>query len=108
LAVEATMGDVIDQKVFKLKRGKYCPHTQSSVDRYQRIVECVKCGALLDPFDVVLDLAQEEDRYTTSIQRLRKENERLDKDIQELKRQERNAKARLRRLRTKEGKSSDA
>lgn len=98
------MGEVIDEAVFRLKRGKFCPHTQAEVDEYARIVTCAKCGAPLDPFGVVLNLAREENRFGVSIQRLRAEQKRLSDSVEDLKREERNTRARLRRLGRTEGK----
>lgn len=49
----------------------YCPHNSTSVDPQTRSVECKNCGKIIDPFDYLLSIANDNDRYWT----MRKEYE---------------------------------
>lgn len=40
------------------RRDNFCSHDSVSLDEHQRIVNCLKCGAVLDPFNFLRDNAR--------------------------------------------------
>lgn len=80
-----------------VRRGMTCRHFSTLVDPNMRTVECEKCGAELDPFEVVHQYALGERAHAWAKETIGD----LRKSIHELKRLERNAKVRLKRLERK-------
>ena len=56
-----------------------CENENIYIDIHNKRIECAKCGAILDPFDVVYRLFYQEDRYMERIKFLRQECEELEK-----------------------------
>jgi hypothetical protein len=77
-----------------------CRHafTGTYVKREQRTVHCRKCDAQLDPFTVLLEIAQDHDRVRNDFTRGRQETIETQTRLEVLKRLERNARERLKRL----------
>jgi hypothetical protein len=71
----------------------FCSHAQTLVDDVKRVVECQKCGAVLDPITVLAALAQRWDRHAWT----REEHTKLLREIESMKNEVRNLKAQKRR-----------
>jgi len=78
-----------------------CSHRRSSVDSNARIVRCRDCKAQLDPVDVLARLARDREAEVRAAQHTRRELEYLQREVSKLKREEANAKARIRRARSR-------
>lgn len=84
---------------YKLARSGYCGHRHHrDVDPDKRTVTCRGCGAQLDPFQCLLDVANAGDRREQKLKELLRMTEAAEARLEELLRQERNARARVRRL----------
>jgi hypothetical protein len=81
-------------------RTTFCPHRHVLVSEDDRTVECGACGAILDPFAVILMYAKEERSFAYAKGCLAK----LSKQVQELKAEEKRIKARLDRAKSKASK----
>jgi len=80
----------------------HCTHQVGILyDRTHRIIECKRCGAVLDPFDRIVHMATNERNYFQRLAIVVREWKRLTKSIEELKRRERNARGRVRRWEAK-------
>ena len=69
-------------KVFikkKLNIDCKCRNENIYIDIQNKRIECAKCGAILDPFDVVYRLFYQEERYMERIKFLRQQCEELEK-----------------------------
>lgn len=75
----------------------HCHHRAYYVNEAERVVKCQKCGALVDPFTVLLSIAHKETNLANSLRYLRDEERQRRKNIEKLAQIERNAKARIRR-----------
>lgn len=75
-----------------------CRHTRTVVNGKERTVTCAACGAIRDPFDVLLILADEHARVETWAVERKRELDRLGREIEILKTAKQNAKQALRRL----------
>lgn len=86
-----------------------CYHSRKVfVDEKNRTVECAECGALLDPFNYLLKLANKNETAWNMKARWEKEAEEAAERLSDLERKERNTKQRLKRAREKlNGISSD-
>ena len=85
-----------------------CEHTSLGrrgviVDEELRRVTCKACGELLDPVQVLLDMAKHWRIYSGNLQQLRSELDRRTEHLEQLKREEANARARVKRLRESGG-----
>ncbi len=76
----------IDEKTLKryfvharLNKTCDCKNKQILIDIANRELECSICGAKLDPFDVVVQLNRQEDRYWNIMKALRQQCEDLEK-----------------------------
>lgn len=88
--------------VFELIRHE-CRHIwEVEVDARERIITCKRCKERLDPFDVVLMLSSYEARLWGNLSFVRNACVRAHEELEDLKRQIRNAKARIRRISTRE------
>lgn len=76
----------------------YCRHDRAQLDEEARRVHCRDCGCELEAFAVLLQLARASERYIRQRDHAAREARQVQQRVQDLKRQERNAKARLRRL----------
>lgn len=81
-----------------VNRDGYCAHASRLVCHYARTVECKKCGAKLDPFDVLMEVARDHNRWETSYRTLAADIRAAESRIKLLKRLEENARARAKRL----------
>jgi hypothetical protein len=79
------------------KPARYCAHLHVEVDERARIVECVDCGASVDPIAALSMLAHEIDRYTMAREEAQRRARVAENDLEVLKRAVKNAKAQLRR-----------
>ncbi|EHK8991101.1 hypothetical protein KCT17_003669 [Escherichia coli] len=77
--------------------GHYCHHPAYYISEIDRNVKCRKCGALVDPFAVLLGIAKKEARLAGDVRALREEERQRRANIDRLIQIERNAKARIRR-----------
>lgn len=77
-----------------------CMHRSTSIDGRQRIVSCNACGDLLDPFDVLNEIANAGQlRWIVGSEMSRREAEQRAAQLAKVKREEDNAKARVRTAR---------
>lgn len=74
-------------------------HRRAGVHEPTRRLVCRDCGAELDPFDFLAELARDRERIHGAIRRLKGRREWLEGRVADLERLERNAKARLRTVR---------
>ncbi|EEZ9716347.1 hypothetical protein IM098_003666 [Escherichia coli] len=77
-----------------------CRHARTTVSEINRTLTCSLCGAVLDPFEFILDRARNAENIVHEINRLHKKREALRESVAGLEREEKNAKARLRSART--------
>lgn len=82
---------------YEIKSGAPCRHGALTITERQRRIECKSCGAVVDPFSVVLGYAREERMWRHWDAEARK----LRGEIAGLKAEEKRVKARLRRARGK-------
>jgi FtsZ-binding cell division protein ZapB len=80
-----------------VRRGKFCRHRQTEVCGEERVVTCKVCGAVLDPIDVLLRMAQSRERLVFEKRYLSNEVNELKVARDELKREVRNLKGSIRR-----------
>lgn len=79
-----------------------CQHMYVLVDEELRTLECEDCGVPVDPISHMVKQAYEEVQFCYTLDVLRQEASRLRESIDVLKKEERNAKARVRRVRQRE------
>lgn len=79
---------------------RVCRHLRVKLDERTRKVLCAECDAERDPFDALLVLADNLDRYKHWRARYKRERTAAAAELEDLKRQVRNAKAQLRRATT--------
>lgn len=86
----------VDPERVEVKRRSFheCLHRQTTIYADIREVHCKNCDRVLDPFDVLRELANEWQRDWFSLRHARKEAERL---LDDAKRERKNAKASRRR-----------
>lgn len=80
------------------ERGEYCHHPSIYVNEHDRQCRCQKCGAVIEPFDYLLDLAKKRTRMAGDVAALRNEERYRRENIKKLIQIEKNAKARIRRM----------
>lgn len=80
---------------------RFCKHPSVIVDEGQRTIQCQLCGAMIDPFAYLNDLAKQQDRFRMNIKDLNALIASKTEVLEDLKRQERNARDRLHRLTAK-------
>lgn len=87
------------QKInFLLKSdGQFCLHPGFTINEHAREVKCKKCGAVIDHFDLLLQIAKKETRLANDINELRREESQRRENIEKLIMIERNAKSRIRK-----------
>ena len=80
----------------------FCSHPGILLDPDYRVVECQKCGAVIDPFDYLVEWANHDRNLNTMRRRIKREIKIKSKILEDLKRQEQNTKVRIKRLVKKE------
>lgn len=81
----------------KRRRHHKCKHGYTEIDEVLRRVTCRTCDEVLDPVQVLLDLAVDWERVATTLATARRAIERKHKQLENVDRELTNAKARLRR-----------
>jgi predicted Zn-dependent protease len=71
----------------KEKKGRYCAHKSVEVDPDERVLTCTSCGAYIDAFGYVLQLAYNERNTVSWIAILDKEKKQLEEERDKLKQQ---------------------
>lgn len=61
-----------------------CNPPAYEIDTTNRLVQCTKCNAYIHPFDVLLYLAENYERYKNDIEKLRQERNYYAKEVNEL------------------------
>ncbi len=84
------------------KWGRFCRHPSVVVDEASRKVRCELCGCFIDPFDFLVRLSKDQDRFRMNSKALNEEIGRLRIELENLKKEERNTRSRLQRLKAKE------
>lgn len=80
------------------KPSRRCDHRQTRFSKASRRLICLKCGEEVDAFDVVLKLAADRERLDQQREHVIRGCRMGEARLAEILRQERNAKARMRRL----------
>ena len=94
---EAPVLRLVPSSGYTIERGKPCRHLGLAVVEEQRTLTCKACGAVVDPFDVVLGYARSE----RSWQQWEAEERKCRARLVDLKDEERRTKARLKHARAK-------
>lgn len=97
IEVDFTQGATERLLTVKKPRPSFCRHRQIVVDEDKRQVECAKCHASIDPYEVILRWATRSDAAYVQITLLEKKRVELSEELADLTRQIRNAKSRLQR-----------
>ncbi|EAA9490922.1 hypothetical protein LB796_003459 [Salmonella enterica subsp. enterica serovar Worthington] len=79
-----------------------CLHSAVWVNEKDRTLRCRKCETLIEPFDFLMTLCDQESRYMESVKYLRREEKQRRQNIEKLIQIEKNAKSRIRRAGNKE------
>lgn len=79
------------------KDGEFCLHPGFTINEHDRQVKCKKCGAVIDHFELLMQIAKRETRLANDVSMLRKEEKQRRLNIDKLIQIERNAKARIRK-----------
>ncbi|WP_312269903.1 hypothetical protein [Pseudescherichia sp.] len=74
-----------------------CKHDKVWVNEKDRTLRCRRCEALIEPFDFLMTLCDQESRYWESVKYLRREEKQRRQNIEKLIQIEKNAKTRIRR-----------
>lgn len=74
-----------------------CLHSTVWVNEKDRTLRCRKCETLIEPFDFLMTLCDQESRYMESVKYLRREEKQRRQNIEKLIQIEKNAKSRIRR-----------
>ncbi len=74
-----------------------CLHTTVWVNEKDRTLRCRKCETLIEPFDFLMTLCDQESRYMENVKYLRREEKQRRQNIEKLIQIEKNAKSRIRR-----------
>ena len=74
-----------------------CLHSAVSINGKERTLRCRKCETLIDPFDYLMTLCDQESRYWENVKYLRREEKQRRQNIEKLIQIEKNAKSRIRR-----------
>lgn len=76
---------------------QYCPHEQVLLFLHHRLLKCKKCNQVLDPFEFIKKLANEESNHIGQIKYLRHELKWKEKEKADLERQITNLKSQKRK-----------
>ena len=74
-----------------------CLHSNVWVNEKDRTLRCRKCETLIEPFDILMTLCDQESRYMENVKYLRREEKQRRQNIEKLIQIEKNAKSRIRR-----------
>mgnify|MGYP006899085829 CR=1 FL=1 len=74
-----------------------CLHSSVWVNEKDRTLRCRKCETLIEPFDFLMTLGDQESRYMENVKYLRREEKQRRQNIEKLIQIEKNAKSRIRR-----------
>jgi hypothetical protein len=77
--------------------GRFCLHPGYTINEHDRKVKCKKCGAVIDHFDLLMQIAKKETHLANDVSALRQEEKQRRVNIKKLIQIERNAKARIRK-----------
>lgn len=77
--------------------GHFCLHPGYTINERDRQVKCKKCGAVIDHFDLLMQIAKKETHLANDIRELRREEKQRRINIDKLILIESNAKARIRK-----------
>lgn len=98
VAFPAKNNDLQDGLVIQREGKKVmCLHSTVWVNEKDRTLRCRKCETLIEPFDFLMTLCDQESRYMESVKYLRREEKQRRKNIEKLIQIEKNAKSRIRR-----------
>lgn len=89
-----------DVPLQSVRGGVTCNHRMALLHPGLRRVTCRECGCDLDAYDFLLRLSADADRHRTATTRAEHKATQAKERLDSLLREERNAKARLKRLRT--------
>tara|TARA_R110000850_G_scaffold269167_3_gene401032 strand:- start:1918 stop:2229 length:312 start_codon:yes stop_codon:yes gene_type:complete len=95
------MAEVVDISTqFRLlpkKKGYKCRCSRVHIVEKSRMIECRDCGAVQDPYDYLMNMAETQNRVMIELDHRRREVAKLGAEIQELKRIKVNLNAQVRR-----------
>ena len=98
VAFPAKYNDLQDGLVIQREGKKVmCLHSTVWVNEKDRTLRCRKCETLIEPFDFLMTLCDQESRYMESVKYLRREEKQRRQNIEKLIQIEKNAKSRIRR-----------
>ncbi|HHB8173282.1 hypothetical protein ACWJ3R_26305 [Klebsiella pneumoniae] len=98
VAFPANNNDLQDGLVIQREGKKVmCLHSTVWVNEKDRTLRCRKCETLIEPFDFLMTLCDQESRYMESVKYLRREEKQRRQNIEKLIQIEKNAKSRIRR-----------
>ena len=98
IAFPAKNNDLQDGLVSQREGKKVmCLHSTVWVNEKDRTLRCRKCETLIEPFDFLMTLCDQESRYMESVKYLRREEKQRRQNIEKLIQIEKNAKSRIRR-----------
>ncbi len=78
-------------------RKVHCFHDKVWINEKDRTLRCRRCETLIDPFDFLMKLCDQESGYMQSVKSLRREEKQRRQNIEKLIQIEKNAKSRIRR-----------
>lgn len=81
---------------------RFCHHDIAWVNEKERQIRCRRCEAILDPFDYMLSIANQDAQLADTVKYLRREEKQRRQNIEKLIQIERNAKSRIRKAGNKE------
>ena len=98
VAFPAKNNDLQDGLVIQYEGQKVmCLHSAVSINGKERTLRCRKCETLIDPFEYLMTLCDQESRYWESVKYLLREEKQRRQNIEKLIQIEKNAKSRIRR-----------
>ncbi|MEA4559948.1 hypothetical protein VBQ98_17845 [Klebsiella pneumoniae] len=98
VAFPANNNDLQDGLVIQREGKKVmCLHSTVWVNEKDRTLRCRKCETLIEPFDFLMTLCDQESRYMERVKYLRREEKQRRQNIEKLIQIEKNAKSRIRR-----------
>lgn len=83
-------------------RPRQCKHRRTEIDGQHRRLVCRDCGELVEAFDFLLKLTEEDGRWREARDAAKRSAGLAQQRLKDLHREEKNAKARLRRMRAQE------
>lgn len=107
MSIDDSEGEVIQfapgpEMTIRRGRTTMCQHRRMILDEDRRMVQCKDCDVYLDPYNVLYLWASRRMRFRHTLEALRAQRRDLVETVEGLRREERNVRARLRRLRSKE------